>query len=62
MAKKAYTLKANVQTGETAVGGKLIRLEGDAVYETGDPIEQRQLDAWDAVKEADNPKSGGKTS
>jgi ABC-type uncharacterized transport system ATPase component len=57
--KKAYELKANVQSAQIQLGNKLIVFEEGRVYETADRVEQQDLDAFDAVKVAE-PKKGDK--
>ncbi len=51
--KKAYELKANVQSAQNASGTKLITFEEGKVYETNNLAEQGDLDAFDAVKAAE---------
>jgi hypothetical protein len=62
--KQAYELKANVNSAETAVGSKLIRLDrdkdGGERYETKDPAEILALDNWDAVKSVQPAEKEGK--
>ncbi len=60
--KKAYELKANVQSAQIATGTKLITFEEGKVYETSNLAEQADLDAFDAVKAAEPAAKKKETS